>query len=388
MPNFQQAYFEQNDIGYEGRPASHLGEKWNLPNRNNITFNGVGLYRNSQFTYFEDFDLVGYVTFHATRVDAAGGPPAVTLNVPRRRATLTGRGSPSTRSTTAPTSAAPGSRRAPRRYAPGQPLDTSTAGAHTFTVTATDNHGATDTDSHSYNVVDDDQPPTITISQPTEGVVVSQDQTISASYYCSDDGLSGVDACNSAVSQNDPLDTATVGNHVFTVTATDHAGNVTTESRNYTVAPPLASLTYTIDAGGTLTPVDPLSSPPNQISTPIGLTGSYTIQRQAWVQYPGSHLFKVLAFHLQTSTGDTYDLQPGPYHDMYCNDTTPRVAPASTSMRATTRASTPRSRSTTTFHTRSPPKVIPCSPAASTGRRRTRRCRPASGCRRTTGSSR
>ena len=56
---------------------------------------------------------------------------------------------PSTPPTAAPISAERASPRAPARCRSGQPLDT-TAGTHTFTVTATDNAGNTTTVTHSY----------------------------------------------------------------------------------------------------------------------------------------------------------------------------------------------------------------------------------------------
>ena len=69
--------------------------------------------------------------------------------------------------------------------------------------------------------------------------------------------------------------------------------------------------------------MNPLSTPPNQTSPALGLTGSYSLQPQAWEQYPGYRLFKITAFHLATSTGDTYDPEPtSPYRDMYCSDST------------------------------------------------------------------
>ena len=43
---------------------------------------------------------------------------------------------------------------------------------------------------------------------------------------CTDDtGGSGIDTCNGDVADGDPIDTTTLGDHTFTVTATDHAGN-------------------------------------------------------------------------------------------------------------------------------------------------------------------
>jgi hypothetical protein len=83
----------------------------------------------------------------------------------------------------------------------------------------------------SYNV--DMEPPTVTISSPTSKPL-TVGANVAASYSCSDTGGSGVASCVGTVANGAAIDT-TPGSHVFTVTATDNAGNTTTTSVNYTV---------------------------------------------------------------------------------------------------------------------------------------------------------
>ena len=144
ISNFGQALLENDNIGYESSPTSPTGQKWNL---HNFAFDGVGIYRAST-TSPDNFDLLAYVNFHATRVDAIGGPPAVTLSTPLEGDTYwTGQPVDSLYSCTDYSGTGITSCAAP--VASGGPVDTSTAGTHSFTVTATDGNGATN-DGHAH----------------------------------------------------------------------------------------------------------------------------------------------------------------------------------------------------------------------------------------------
>jgi hypothetical protein len=58
---------------------------------------------------------------------------------------------------------------------------------------------------------------------------------VAAAYECTDRGGSSLETCAGTVDHGQPLDTATVGEHTYTVTATDGAGGTTTVTRRYVV---------------------------------------------------------------------------------------------------------------------------------------------------------
>jgi hypothetical protein len=118
----------------------------------------------------------------------------------------------------------------------GSPINTSTLGNRTFTVTATDNAGNTTTVTRTYTVVDTTDP-VVTIITPASGASYSQGAVVNASYSCSDSG-SGIDSCVGTVANGSPINTSTLGNRTFTVTATDNAGNTRVVTHTYTVVPP------------------------------------------------------------------------------------------------------------------------------------------------------
>jgi uncharacterized UPF0146 family protein len=117
----------------------------------------------------------------------------------------------------------------------GDPIDTSTLGAHTFSVTATDNAGNDSTVTHTYTVIDVTDP-TATIMSPAADAVIERDANVLADFTCADEvGGSGIDTCVGTVPDGDPIDTSTLGAHTFSVTATDVAGNDSTVTHTYTV---------------------------------------------------------------------------------------------------------------------------------------------------------
>jgi hypothetical protein len=250
--DYDQLFLTSDSVGYEGPYTAPTGLKWNLHNYNH---DGFGIYRSST-TVPDGFDMVAYVSFHATRDNAVGGPPAATLIAPQDGSTYwTGQPVYSLYDCTDYSGSGLASCAGP--VASGAPIDTATAGTHTFTVTATDGNGDTTSDTHTYNVVDDNQPPTATITSPTEGVNVSQGQYVNLWYGCDDTGGSYIATCDVTPPGNYPtIDTSTVGLHTLTVTATDNAGNTTPATRHYNVVPPSPLMTFTVDAGATLTPVD------------------------------------------------------------------------------------------------------------------------------------
>ncbi|HEV7639576.1 MAG TPA: Ig-like domain-containing protein, partial [Gaiellaceae bacterium] len=117
--------------------------------------------------------------------------------------------------------------------APGAAISTSTAGPHTFTVTATDNAGNPSSATSNYTVLPDTTKPTVTITTPAQGASYAQNAVVNATYSCTDD--TSIPTCVGDVANGAPINTATLGNHTFTVTATDAAGNVGTAVHDYVV---------------------------------------------------------------------------------------------------------------------------------------------------------
>jgi YVTN family beta-propeller protein len=81
----------------------------------------------------------------------------------------------------------------------------------------------------------DAQDPTIDLRTPSDGVAYQLGQAVAADYSCADTGGSGLASCEGDVPSGAALDTATAGQHSFTVTAIDGAGNTASVTHTYTV---------------------------------------------------------------------------------------------------------------------------------------------------------
>ncbi len=95
-------------------------------------------------------------------------------------------------------------------------------------------------ESHAVFVIDvtaDTTDPTVAVVTPSGGAVYARNRVVNAEFSCADEaGGSGLASCVGTVAHGAPIDTATVGDHPFTVTGTDNEGNETVVSRTYTVA--------------------------------------------------------------------------------------------------------------------------------------------------------
>jgi hypothetical protein len=128
--------------------------------------------------------------------------------------------------------------------APAGPLVLTTEGSTvTGSVTASDLAGNSATVT-SPPVKIDKTPPVITITAPANGATYLLNQVVAASYVCSDAG-SGVATCSGPVASGSNFTSEVGTNKLFTVTATDVAGNVAAPKTNnysvgynYTFTPP------------------------------------------------------------------------------------------------------------------------------------------------------
>jgi hypothetical protein len=114
-------------------------------------------------------------------------------------------------------------------------------GAGTCTITAHQagnaNYNAAADVPRSFSITSgggDTTPPTVTISKPADGATYKLGKVVNAQYKCVDKG-SGIASCVGTVANSARIDTSTTGDHAFTVTATDKAGNRTTVTVHYVV---------------------------------------------------------------------------------------------------------------------------------------------------------
>jgi hypothetical protein len=129
-------------------------------------------------------------------------------------------------------------------------LDTSTAGPHTYVVTAKSEDGQEGTAEITYTVA---AAPTATITSPESGATYAVGQAVPEEFSCADgaDGP-GLLYCWDQNNTFSPtkLDTSTVGPHTLTVTAISGDGQTGTASVTYTVAAaPSASISSPVSGG-------------------------------------------------------------------------------------------------------------------------------------------
>jgi autotransporter-associated beta strand protein len=148
---------------------------------------------------------------------------------------------------------------------------------YTFAVTASNPVGrSTSTDSNT--VTPTPYPPSVTISAPADAATYTQGQVLDAGYGCQDGfGGKGISACSGPVPAGAAIDTATLGTHSFTVTATSADGAITTKTVTYSVVAAASSPPTT----GT-TPAPPTGSTPSNrftiVSVKVSRSGVATVR--------------------------------------------------------------------------------------------------------------
>jgi hypothetical protein len=107
---------------------------------------------------------------------------------------------------------------------------------------------ATGSNSAAISAPPDTSDPTITLTAPADGATYTLGQSLNADYTCQDDVA--IAACTGTVDAGSAIDTSTVGQHAFTVNATDTSGNPATTTVHYIVDYPFSI-------------VSPFASPPS-----------------------------------------------------------------------------------------------------------------------------
>jgi hypothetical protein len=153
-------------------------------------------------------------------------------------------------------------------------VDTSIPGARTYTVQATDVAGNATSNTAHY-VIDapaaaDQTLPTIAIVTPAAGVSFTLRESVASQFFCDDGSGSGVATCAGP----SVVDTTTEGEHAFTVTATDKAGNSSSQAVRYLVLAPTTGGTPGPDDGGSGGSGGAAGGSPAGGTTAGGTTGS------------------------------------------------------------------------------------------------------------------
>jgi N-acetylneuraminic acid mutarotase len=113
------------------------------------------------------------------------------------------------------------------------PLNISAEGASTIAATAKDVAG-NESASSTFRVRIDRTAPTVTITEPRQGVIYRTNSAQRHAFTCAD-ALAGIVSCDSPSAGGEFFDTFTAGTKTFSVTATDNAGNQATRAVTYTV---------------------------------------------------------------------------------------------------------------------------------------------------------
>jgi len=115
----------------------------------------------------------------------------------------------------------------------GTSVDVTNEGVHDIAYRSVDKAGNTEI-AKTITVKIDRTAPTIAITTPQDGATYLLNAKVAASWSASD-GASGIGSAAGTVANGQFIDTSTVGQKTFTVTATDKAGNQATKTVTYNV---------------------------------------------------------------------------------------------------------------------------------------------------------
>ena len=191
-------------------------------------------------------------------------------------------------------------------------LDTATAGAHTYSVTATSKDGLTATSTIHYTVIG---PPSAQVSSPADGASYGRAQVVAASYGCQDaPNGPGIKSCAGTVASDQPIDTSQPGQHSFTVTATSNDGQQATLTVHYTVVLPssrFAVLHLKVDRDGIV-----------HFDVKVPGAGQLDVLETAWkprqaraasvLLRPGPHRYAFARKHLNIQRAGTVQVKMSP----------------------------------------------------------------------------
>ena len=116
---------------------------------------------------------------------------------------------------------------------PTATIDITAEGIHSLIFYAVDVDGNIES-STEVTIRIDKTPPAITINTPGDGATYGLNSSVLADFTVTDN-VSGVAGTSSTVADGAAIDTSSLGNHTFTVSATDNAGNINSVTHTYTV---------------------------------------------------------------------------------------------------------------------------------------------------------
>lgn len=143
--------------------------------------------------------------------------------------------------------------------ASGAAIDTSTAGAHTFTVSAVDGAGNTATQTVDYTVVGtpptppSPSAPSVSILSPIAGHTYRAEQRVPARYTCTEGAFGpGIKSCTGTVRSGGLINTQSLGRLKFKVTAVSDDGQTSSKTVTYSVRAPrvVSSASYFVSIQG------------------------------------------------------------------------------------------------------------------------------------------
>jgi hypothetical protein len=104
-------------------------------------------------------------------------------------------------------------------------------------------------------------PPAISLASPADGSTYSQNSVIPASFSCTAPAGATITACTAPAQDGAPIDTSTLGQHTFTVTASDSDGIAANQTATYTVIPPQTATAPGAGAPAVTTPPQTATAP-------------------------------------------------------------------------------------------------------------------------------